>query len=383
MKTPGPARVLVANPSFDVYGADLQMLETVRVLRGHGWEVTVASPTPGPLADRLEAVGAEPVLVDYPVLRRADATPRGVAGLAAAAARALPRMRSLLTRSGADVLYVNTVTIPWWLAVARTTGRPSLCHVHEAEPTVSRAVQQAVSRPLQLADAVVVNSSITLETTCAPVPALRRRTHLVHNGVAGPPAPPAPAAFDPAVTRLLFVGRVSARKAPHVALEATALLRAEGRAVELTVAGSPVPGQEGYRDELVRRAAEPELAGAVTFAGYAPSVWPLLERADVFTATSTAEPFGNAVVEAQLALRPVVATAVEGHLETVLDGVTGLHVPVGDAQALAAAVRRLLEDPVTARALAERARDRALTEFSLERYGARMVSILDGLAGRR
>lgn len=383
MRRPSTGHVLVANPSFDVYGADLQMLESVRALRGDGWGVTVVSPTPGPLADRLVGLGAETVVLEYPVLRRADATPRGMVGLAAAAARALPRMRSLVTRTGADAVYVNTVTVPWWLTAARSARRPVLCHVHEAEPGVRRAVQQAISRPLVLADAVVVNSSITLETTCAPVPSLRSRTHLVHNGVAGPPVPPGPAAFDAAVTHLLFVGRVSQRKAPHVALEATAILRSEGHDVRLTVAGTPVPGQEEYRDGLVRRAQEPDLEGAVTFAGYAPSVWPLLERADVFTATSTAEPFGNAVVEAQLALRPVVATAVEGHLETVLEGSTGLHIPVGDAQALAAAVRRLVADPASARAMAERARDRARTDFSLERYGARMVSIVNELAGRR
>ena len=83
----------------------------------------------------------------------------------------------------------------------------------------------------------------------------------------------------------------------------------------------------------------PELAGRVRFSGYCSPIWPVLERADIVVAPSLQEPFGNVVVEAQLAGRPVVAAAAYGHLESITDVETGLLVPPGDAAALAEAVR--------------------------------------------
>ncbi len=369
--------VLVANPSFDLYGADLQMLESVAALVAAGRQVTVVSPTDGPLRERLHALGAATDVLPYPVLRRADASSAArAARLGAAGTAAAGRIARYLRARRPCVLYVNTITLPWWLLAGKVTRTPTLCHVHEAEPNVSRAVGRAMTAPLLLADLVLANSEVSRVTLCTAQPRLTGRTRLVYNGVEGPPAAPEPAAFPEAGARLLFVGRLSPRKAPHVALETAARLRAAGRPVTLVVAGTPVDGQEDYAEDLVRRAQEPDLAGAVTFPGYVSPVWPALADCDVFLATSTAEPFGNAVVEAQLARRPVVATAVEGHLETVRDGVTGLHVPVGDVDAFTAATTRLVDDPEWARALADDALRNATEHFGTQQYREAIVQAI-------
>ncbi len=374
-----PRTVLVANPSFDVYGADLQMLESVRALTDAGWRVVVTASAPGPLQPRLEQAGASTTVVDVPVLRRADATPSGVARLGLRAAAALPRMRRTIRSVGADLVYVNTVTVPWWLAAARSSRTPSVCHVHEAEPGVRAVVRRGLTAPLQLADAVLVNSRSAREVMCETNPRLRSRTHLIYNGVRGPADLPSLPDLGGDRLRLVTVGRISALKATLDALEVAALLVARGHDVSLEVCGSAVPGQGDYIALVERRAAEPDLAGRVTLSGYQSPVWPALERNHVFLATSTSETLGNAVLEAQLALRPVVATAVGGHLETVLEEQTGLLCPVGDPAAMADQVTRLVEDPALARDLAERGRARALVEFSPERYAHEVVAALDGL----
>jgi glycosyltransferase involved in cell wall biosynthesis len=362
-----PRTLLIANPSLDVYGADLQMLESVSAMRDAGWRVVVASPTPGPLQDQLTALGAQTRIVDYPVLRRADSTPGGLVRLAATSATAVPRMRRLLREVKPDVCYVNTVTLPWWLAVGRAGRVPVVCHVHEAEPDVRRAVAKAMAAPLLLAGSVLVNSQTSLDALCDAMPRLRRRSTLIHNGVPGPDVPPvAPTLGRP--VRVVSVGRLSPRKGPDLALEAIALLVAQGYDVHLDLCGTVVPGQEDYLASLERRADEPDLRGRVTFSGYTSPIWPALARADLFLAPARAEPFGNAVVEAQLAGRPVVATAQQGHLETVLDGETGVHVPTEDVAAMAAALAGLIDDPARARALADRARARAEEIFSAARY---------------
>lgn len=371
--------VLMANPSADVYGADLQLLESVVALRDHGWRVVVVVPSSGPLEARLVALGAEVEVLAFPVLRRADLSGRGMVRLAQATVPAMAAMRRLVLRVRPELIYVNTITLPWWLGVARWCQLPAVCHVHEAEARDRCLVRCALAAPLLLAAATIVNSRSTFDVIGAAAPYLRRRLRLVHNGVRGPAV--APGQRRPSGSfRLLVVGRLSPRKAPDVAVEATALLRAAGRDVALELCGTPGPGHEDYFSSLVARAECPDLDGAVTFVGYQSPIWAALERADVLVAPSLGESFGNAVVEAQLARRPVVATAVQGHLETVEPGVSGLLVPVQDPVALADAVARLMDDPRKARQLAFLGMRRAEARFGVRRYSEEIASVVSDLA---
>ena len=93
----------------------------------------------------------------------------------------------------------------------------------------------------------------------------------------------------------------------------------------------------------------------------------LLASFDVFAFPSRFEGLCLAVIEAQAAGVPVVATPVGGIRETVVDGETGLLVPVDDAPGLARAIRRLLDDPGLARRLADEAQRRVRERFSEQR----------------
>ena len=143
--------VLVVTPSLEAYGSDLQMLQSVAGLLDAGWRVVVAASAPGRLSDRLIQLGATIEEIDFPVLRRASASGAGIAALAITALRSMPRLVRLIRRIRPDVLYVNTVTLPWWLAAGRLARVPTVCHVHEAEARDSRAVRRALTMPLLLA----------------------------------------------------------------------------------------------------------------------------------------------------------------------------------------------------------------------------------------
>ncbi|WP_346621727.1 glycosyltransferase family 4 protein [Blastococcus montanus] len=380
-----PARmtVAVAHPSADLYGSDLQLLESIRGLHGAGWRVVVTLPGDGPLTPRLEEAGAEVHLRPVPVLRKSLLTPLGLVRLAAASLRALPGMCRWLRRVDATVVYVNTVTVPLWLVAAGLVRRPALAHVHEAEQG-GRLVSAGLNAPLLASRTVVVNSRAAAEVVRAALPAIARRTTVVHNGVSGPSAQPAPPVRDAAGTRrVVVVGRLSPRKGIDVAVEAVARLRADGRPVELELCGTVFPGYEWYEAELRERAARPDLAGAVTFSGYVSPTWPALARAEVVLVPSRAEPFGNVAVEAQLAGRPVIASGVQGLREIVTDGVTGLLVPADDPAALATAVGRLLDDDDFAARLAAAGRASALERFTPERYRAAVVEAVRQTARAR
>ncbi|HYZ78543.1 MAG TPA: glycosyltransferase [Gaiellaceae bacterium] len=124
-----------------------------------------------------------------------------------------------------------------------------------------------------------------------------------------------------------------------------------------------VVGDGELREELERLAE----GLRVTFLGARDDVPELLASFDVFAFPSLFEGLCLAVIEAQAAGVPVVATPVGGIRETVVDGETGLLVPTRDPPALAAAIRRLLEDRPAAEAMAIEARRRVRERFSTER----------------
>lgn len=370
------APVLIVNPGPDVYGADLQMLQTVGVLVGQGRRVVVLLPGPGPLVERLRAAGAEVVFSPFPVLRRSNLAPRALLVMLAQAAATVVRGTRLVRSLRPAVLVVNTLTLPWWLVVGRLNRVPTVGHVHEGVGEERRLVQRGLVAPLRLADAVIVVGRSALDSLTSVQPRLAGRTSLVHNGVPEPAGEPVPPRRETPF-RLAVVGRLSPLKAPDVALEAVAELRARGHDVVIEVAGSTFPGYEWFEDRLRERAARPDLAGAVHFSGYCDPIWPVLERADAVVAPSLREAFGNAVVEAQLAGRPVVATALQGHLETVVDGDTGILVEPGAPVALASGVERLIDDRPLAERLAVRGRSEARRRFSVERYRRDIVATLE------
>ncbi|MET1005206.1 MAG: glycosyltransferase family 4 protein [Propionibacteriaceae bacterium] len=356
------------------------MLESVSAMTSQGWRVVVAIPSDGELVPRLRERGAEVRFVSFPVLRRANASIAAFVSMLVSAVTCLPRIYRLIRSLGTSVVYVNTVTLPWWLLAARLARTPVICHLHEAETQDRRVVRKALILPLRLASAVIVISQSALAAMSDSDPALTKKAHLIYNGVPTPPNPPELPARRPPL-RAIVVGRLSPRKAPHLALESVARLRQQGFAIELELAGSAFEGYEWYVEELQNRAAQDDLAGAVHFSGYCSPIWPALAGADLVIAPSLREPFGNAVVEAQLSLRPVVATAALGHLESITDNETGLLVPAEDVDAMTKAVQRLIEDDQLAESLAVRARSEALRRFSTERYNREVTELVVALAG--
>lgn len=365
----GQRHVLIANPSADVYGADLQMLDSITGLIEAGHRVTVSVPADGPLVPMIRARGAVVVFTVVPPVQRAALSPKGLLGLAGGSAAAVRRVRSLLRRLQVDVLYVNTITIPAWIAAGRLARIPVLCHVHEAENADRALVLKGLLAPLRAATALIANSQAAVDALVAVFPGLGARTTLLYNGIPNPPLDPAlPSDRAGRAVRIAAICRLSPRKAPDVALEAIALVRGRGHDVHFELYGTAFTGYEWFEEQLRERAAQPDLAGAVTFGGYVSPVWPALAAADIVVAPSLREPFGNAVVEAQFARRPVIASATLGHLETVHDGETGLLVPPGDAVALAEAIVRLIDDDALAGRLADGGLAAAERRFTVARY---------------
>lgn len=203
-------------------------------------------------------------------------------------------------------------------------------------------------------------------------------THFTPSGPADVPGLPAPAG-----PRLLLVGRMVERKGFDVAVRALAGIPS----AELVVVGGP-PAEGLDADPEARRlrdvAREVGVADRVHLVGQrAHEEMPAVYRsADVVLAVPWYEPFGITPLEAAACGRPLVGSAVGGLLDSVEDGVTGLLVPPRDPEALAAAVRAVLADPVAAARMGERARARAVALFDWDVVARRTEEALEAVVRR-
>lgn len=137
---------------------------------------------------------------------------------------------------------------------------------------------------------------------------------------------------------------------------------------DLVVAGGPAEAEVAGDPEarrLLRLAADLGVADRVELRGGIPrAAVPILMRsADAVVCTPWYEPFGMVAVEAMACGVPVVATAVGGHLDTVVDGETGLHVAPRSPDALVAALSRLLADPARRGRMGAAGAERARTLY--------------------
>ncbi len=177
---------------------------------------------------------------------------------------------------------------------------------------------------------------------------------------------------------ILSVGRFSdPRKNVKMLLRAYALLRqAAADAPKLMLAGLDTLSGEDW-----------ELASRLNVTGHVETrrdVSPeelaeLYRDACMFVLSSDEEGLGLVVFEAMASGLPVLSTRCGGPEGLVVEGVTGHLTPVGDARALAAQMKRLLDDVVLRRSMGERARRIAEEKFSLERAGGAIIERYDGL----
>jgi glycosyltransferase involved in cell wall biosynthesis len=190
------------------------------------------------------------------------------------------------------------------------------------------------------------------------------RFAIVHYGIAAQDGVAAYAGTEP---RLLCIGRLIPIKGHEVLLRALRRARQQVPGLSLDIAGTgPV------EPTLRSLARDLRIEDAVRFLGHVTPVGQMIENAAIVVIPSLGEGFGMVALEAMERGRPVIATAVGGLPEIVVDGETGIVVPPGDEQALAAAIVALATDLGHGAEMGAAGRARAVAEFSPERSADRI-----------
>jgi glycosyltransferase involved in cell wall biosynthesis len=141
-------------------------------------------------------------------------------------------------------------------------------------------------------------------------------------------------------------------------------------------------GDGELKSEITRLVNSLGLASIFHFAGYRRDVPDLLRAMDIFVLSSHWEGFSLSVLEAMASGLPVVMTRVSGAAEAIIDGETGVVVPIGDTKALAEAIERLVSNPFLARQFGQAGRQRLEQNFTLDRMVKEIENLYEEIIDR-
>lgn len=301
----------------------------------------------------------------------------------------------------------------WQVARTIARGAPDVIHIHnlfQLTPAIrklnpsakiilhmncswlSQIAPDIIEEYLSHVDLIFGASDYITDRIKERYPSYASRCLTVYNGVDmdGFSRPPLPREADEP-KRILFVGRISPEKGVHLLLNAFAKVHEAHPDVVLDLVGhyAPVPfellvgisedhrvrdlavfydpSKSSYMDQ-VRALVPPSMTEKVRFRGGVPYTEIVEEyrKADIFVNASYSEGFCLPVVEATGYGLPVVAARAGGNAEMVVDGETGFVFEIGDEQALADAMTRLVRDSSLREQMGKAGRQRVLEAFSYD-----------------
>ena len=404
-------------------GGEISLFNIVTNLDHDRFEPIVVLASDGVLRERLSAVGIEthvlPLSSEVAGVRKDSLTGAGVVAPHQAweIARYIWRLRGFARRRGVDILHTNSLKADLIGAVAgRLAGLPVIWHVRDRiaddylPPSAARAFRLLCR---VLPNYIVVNSASTLESLQLPTH-LRGRViynSIVHDGLPfqqpleddeplpaphedledllAAPTPDSLAAQNgnaqaETAPVIGLVGRISPWKGQDIFLLAAAQVKQRYPRARFQIIGAPLFGEEDYEAEMRALCSQLGLDENVEWLGFREDVPELIERLTILAhASKTGEPFGQVVVEAMMAKRPLVATNGGGVPEIVISEQTGLLVPMNDAPAMAQALLRLLDAPDWAGELGRAGYRRAIENFTIGHTVGKIHRLYDDVLRNR
>lgn len=364
-----PRKILLLVRLLGQGGSERQTAVTAMALRAAGWDAHVGCVDPaGIRAGELRAAGVP--VVSFPIRTLVSAHTVGQ-GLA---------LRRYILDHGIELAHsfdvpMNLFGVPYaWLA-----RRPVVLNSQRAHRELTPGVHHKLLRWTdKLVDGTVVNCEFIrrhlIEDEDVPAASIRLCYNGIDTAVFHPGGRQRPPEFGGAG---LVVGVVCGlRKEKGLDTLVAGFARARVPGAKLAIVGSGV-----CLEELQRQAAELGIAGEVIFLPETAEVPRLLRGMDIFVLPSLSEALSNSLMEAMAAGCCPVASRVGGNPELVSDGTTGLLFEKADAGSLAAALERVLNDAGLRARLAEAARRRIETQFTLEASARTMMGIYGEFLG--
>jgi glycosyltransferase involved in cell wall biosynthesis len=357
-------------------GVQRVSLDELRRLDRDRFEPFLICQQPGPLSEAAERDGVSCIFVEDLVR---EISPRRDW-------RALRRLRELFRQESFDVIHTHS-SKPGILGrfAGRLAGVPVVVHTVQgyAFPMARSVAERLFYLGLEwlgarCCDAMILvkNDDLDLARRYLRLPA--DKLHLVPNSIDTELYRPRGAAERSDIRRCLLgiddrtvaigmVGRLWRQKNPACLVRAAATVLQERQGVRFFLIGD---GE--LRENLEKLILDLSMAGRVSLLGWRDDIPELLAGLDIFVLPSRWEGLPLAILEAQSAGVPVVASDIPGNRDAVVDGVDGLLFPDSDSARLSRALLTLLADKEHMRTMGQAGREKILARFRIEERVERM-----------
>ncbi len=371
--------ILFIHPSSEMYGSDKVLLALASRLNREHFRAVVAVPSEGPLTDALRASGIETHIVPLLIVGRKSIRLSTLFRLPFDAYRSLCALDRVIKNVDIDIVHSNTLAVLSGALWAMWRKKPHVWHVHEIilRPwLVSRLFPLFVRA---FSSRVVANSKSTLQWLLGKEPRLDKKSTFIWNGLDSPGQPDRNAAemlreeiMRGAVDDVLvaLVGRINRMKGQILLVEAAELIKKEGIGnIHYLIVGGTPPGQEHFRDDLIKRISSSPAREHITLMDFRPDIHNVWGACDIAVVPSTEpESFGLVALEAMAAGKPVIGAEHGGLTEIVKDGETGLLFLPSDKYSFADKIHELYKYPLKRTTMGMRGKERLLEHFSMETF---------------
>ncbi|MEH2163295.1 MAG: glycosyltransferase family 4 protein [Nostoc sp.] len=351
-------------------GGEMMLWDLVQQGRNAGVEWLVIFLEHGPMVEQVKSLGIDARVVESGRLRQIHRFIGAVFQIAAIARR---------ERADIIVNWMWITHISGGLA-AMLAGLPAVWYQLEVPSDKTWLVRLATLIP---ARAIITLSQDGKQAQAEIWP--HRPTPLVYPGVAldrfEPNALPTPEEARRKLGLPLhgpligIVGRLQRWKGMHVLVQAMPKILEKYPDAHCVVVGGKHDFEPDYEDFLKAEITNLGLKEQVIMAGLQHNIPEWVQAMDVFVHASDKEPFGIVIIEAMALGKPVIAGDAGGPTEIITNGINGLLTPYGDADKLAIAILRYLDEQEFAHNAGIAARQRAL-DFSTQNYAQNFISAI-------
>jgi glycosyltransferase involved in cell wall biosynthesis len=374
--------ILFIHQSAELYGSDKTLLYLVVNLDKNKFFPIVILPNEGPLKIELEKENVKVIIAPVLKLYRKMFTPSNLLKFSKDYFKGIKTIKSIRKEYKIDFIYSNTLAVLLGFFFCFFHKIKHIWHVHEiieSPKFFTKFFRYFLNNPTN--SVLIYNSFATCKFwNC------KGNNQVIWNGIA---AFPEIEEEEKAVIRktilttdneIIFalVGRISRWKGQMLLLEAFNKLVKTHQNIRLVYIGSTPPNQEHFLDSLKDKIKNYDLIQKVNIIPFQDNIHQFWQCIDIAVVSSTEpEPFGMVAIEAMMAKKPVIAANHGGLMEIVVNNETGFLVEPNNKDALKDALEKLITNPELRTSFGEKGFQRAVENFSIQKYVQKIEYILE------
>jgi len=378
-------KILFLHTSSDLYGSSKILYLVAKKLHTEGHHVHLVVSEDGPLLEEFKKIGSDTSIIRLGVLRKWYMNLPGIWNRLLVMISAYFKLRRLIRSEKIDLIYTNTTPVIIGGILSKMMGIPNIWHLHEImyppasvlHRIFSAIIRSTSKKVIAVSDAVYQNwlpfigekkmvrvyNGIPIEKDDSVQPTIKNELHIDQN------------------TLLIgMIGRLNLHKGQFYFLEIAKELIKKNDALKFIIVGNAFAGYEYLYQKLENSIVELGLGKHVLYLGYRTDIQQIIQGLDLFVLPSIMpDPFPTVVLEAMSLKKPVAATAQGGALEQVIDGLTGIHIPLDNAIVAAEKIKVLINDADFRIQCGLNGRKRLEEVYSLEAFERNILQVVENL----